>query len=99
MNSTTYYGVDIAKNVFQLHWVEPETGEVFNKQIKRAKFLEHFANRASCVIGMEACGLYVVFCGYCFPSRYLVMLVMPSLRDVAGRSGLIGRCFSLDMRR
>lgn len=56
MNSTTYYGVDIAKNVFQLHWVEPETGEVFNKQIKRAKFLEHFANRASCVIGMEACG-------------------------------------------
>lgn len=55
MNSTKY-GVDIAKNVFQLYWVDPETGEVFNKQIKRAKFLEHFVNRAPCLIGMEACG-------------------------------------------
>ena len=25
-------------------------------QLKRARFLEHFANRAPCVIGMEACG-------------------------------------------
>ncbi len=56
MNSTIYYGVDIAKNVFQLHWVDCETGEVLNKQIRRAKFLEHFANRAPCMIGMEACG-------------------------------------------
>ena len=27
-----------------------------NKPIKRAKFLEYFANRAPCLIGMEACG-------------------------------------------
>jgi transposase len=49
-------GVDIAKNVFQLHYVDQETGEIVNKPIKRAKFLEHFANRAPCLIGMEACG-------------------------------------------
>ena len=49
-------GVDIAKRVFQLHWVEPETGEIVMLQLKREKFLEHFANRSSCVIGMEACG-------------------------------------------
>lgn len=55
MNGTVY-GVDIAKSVFQLHWVEPETGEVISKQIKRAGFLGHFANRAPCLIGMEACG-------------------------------------------
>lgn len=55
MNATAI-GVDIAKNVFQLYWVDRETGEIFNKQIKRAKFLEHFANRAPCLIGMEACG-------------------------------------------
>jgi len=29
---------------------------VFSKQIKRAKFLEHFMNKPSCLIGMEACG-------------------------------------------
>src|SRR5271156_1412326 len=52
----TAVGVDVAKRVFQLHWVEPETGEIISKQIKRAGFLEHFANRAPCVIGMEACG-------------------------------------------
>ncbi|SFV10899.1 IS110 family transposase, partial [Pseudoduganella namucuonensis] len=58
MNNSTpiVYGIDIAKNVFQLQWVDPQTGEVFNKQIKRAAFLAHFANRAPCLIGMETCG-------------------------------------------
>ncbi|MDE2290109.1 MAG: IS110 family transposase [Burkholderiales bacterium] len=55
MNSMAV-GVDIAKQVFQVHYVDQETGEIVNKPIKRAKFLEHFANRARCVIGMEACG-------------------------------------------
>src|SRR5271167_1968495 len=49
-------GVDIAKRVFQLHWVEPETGEIVAVQLKREKFLEHFVNRSKCLIGMEACG-------------------------------------------
>ncbi|RQR22556.1 IS110 family transposase [Burkholderia sp. Bp9142] len=55
MNSIAV-GVDIAKQVFQVHYVDRETGEIVNKPIKRAKFLEHFANRARCLIGMEACG-------------------------------------------
>jgi len=49
-------GVDIAKRLFQLHWVEPETGEIVALQLKRERFLEHFANRSKCLIGMEACG-------------------------------------------
>lgn len=58
MNATTktVVGVDTAKQVFQLHWVDVETGEVYSKQLKRAKFLEHFINKAPCLIGMEACG-------------------------------------------
>jgi len=58
MNTTTktVFGADTAKDVFQLHWVDPETGEIFRKQLKRAKFLEHFANLSPCLIGMEACG-------------------------------------------
>lgn len=55
MNSIAV-GVDIAKNVFQVHYVDQETGEIVNKPIKRAKFLEHFANLSRCLIGMEACG-------------------------------------------
>jgi transposase len=42
--------------VFQLHWVDVETGEIVSRQIRRAGFLAHFANRAPCLIGMEACG-------------------------------------------
>ena len=33
-----------------------ESGEIRSLQLRRAKFLEHFANRAACLIGMEACG-------------------------------------------
>lgn len=49
-------GIDIAKNVFQVHYVDAATGEIVNKPLKRAALLEHFANRARCLIGMEACG-------------------------------------------
>lgn len=52
----TAYGVDTAKNVFQVYTVEPTTGEIVNKQIKRAKFLEYFVNKPPVLIGMEACG-------------------------------------------
>ena len=54
--SSTVVGVDTAKHVFQLHWVDMETGEVFDLKLTWAKFLEHFANRTPCVVGMEACG-------------------------------------------
>lgn len=58
MNATalTLVGVDIAKNVFQLHWVDAHSGEIHNICVKRAKFLAHFVARTSCLVGMEACG-------------------------------------------
>jgi transposase len=49
-------GIDIAKSLFQVHYVDPATGEIVNKPIKRAAFLTYFANRSPCLIGMEACG-------------------------------------------
>ena len=54
--SRTVVGVDTAKRVFQLHWVDMETGEIVDLRLMRAKFLEHFANRAPCLVAMEACG-------------------------------------------
>ena len=55
MKGTTF-GLDLAKRVFQLHWVDVETGEIGRRQLKRAQVLEWFANRAPAVIAMEACG-------------------------------------------
>lgn len=49
-------GLDIAKSVFQLHSVDMGSGEIINTQLKRAKVLAHFANKAPCLIGIEACG-------------------------------------------
>ncbi|AKM41689.1 transposase [Burkholderia contaminans] len=49
-------GVDIGKNVFQIHYIAPASGEIVNKSLKRANFLEYFANLAPCMIGMKACG-------------------------------------------
>ena len=52
----TVVGVDTAKRLFQLHWVDMETGEIVDLGLTRTKFLEHFANRAPCQVAMEACG-------------------------------------------
>ena len=36
--------------------VDMETGEIVDLKLTRATFLEHFANRAPCLVAMEACG-------------------------------------------
>ncbi len=52
----TVFGLDLAKHVFQLHWVDMETGEICRRQLKRRQVAEFFANRKPCVVAMEACG-------------------------------------------
>jgi transposase len=56
MNATTVYGVDIAKNVFQIHWIDVTTGEIARKKVARAKFSEFFAQRQPARVALEACG-------------------------------------------
>lgn len=52
----TTIGFDIAKQVFQAHWVDKETGDVCRKRLTRAKVAEFFANREPSLLAMEACG-------------------------------------------
>jgi len=53
---TTRLGLDIAKQVFQVHGVD-ERGKVgIRKQLARAKVLEFFVQLPPCLIGIEACG-------------------------------------------
>ena len=54
MNITTI-GLDLAKNVFQVHGVDEYGNVVLQKQLMRAKVLGFFAKLAPCLIGMEAC--------------------------------------------
>ena len=48
-------GIDLAKEVFQVHGIDEHGKRLFNKQLKRAKMLSFFANIPPCLIGMEAC--------------------------------------------
>jgi transposase len=53
---TTTVGIDLAKNVFQVHGVNEHGKAVLKKQLKRHQVIEFFANMPACLIGMEACG-------------------------------------------
>jgi transposase len=52
----TTVGIDLAKNVFQVHAVDERGRVVLRKQLRRDQMTVFFANLAPCVIGMEACG-------------------------------------------
>ncbi len=55
MNITTV-GIDLAKNVFQLHEVDNQSQNIVQKKITRHKLHEFIANLPPCLIGLEACG-------------------------------------------
>lgn len=52
----TTVGIDLAKNVFQIHGVDERGHAVLKKQLKRGQMMEFFVNLPPCLIGMEACG-------------------------------------------
>ena len=52
----TTLGLDLAKNVFQIHGVSELGKPVIKKQLKRNQMAEFFVNLPPCLIGMEACG-------------------------------------------
>jgi transposase len=51
----TTIGIDLAKNVFQLHGVDEHHKAGLRKQLKRNQMLPFFAQLTPCLIGMEAC--------------------------------------------
>ena len=54
MNISTI-GIDLAKNIFQVHGADERGNVVLRKQLKRSQVLEFFVNLPKCLIGMEAC--------------------------------------------
>jgi transposase len=48
-------GLDIAKNVFQVHGVDAEENVVLRKQLRRSQVIAFFKALPPCLIGMEAC--------------------------------------------
>ena len=55
MNATTY-GLDVAKRVFQMYWVEAQTGEIVNRRFGRDELIRFLAQRPVGRVALEACG-------------------------------------------
>ena len=51
----TTIGLDIAKNVFQIHGIDAAEKVVVRKQLRRGQVMKFFAALSPCLVGMEAC--------------------------------------------
>lgn len=51
----TTIGIDLAKNVFQVHGITGNEEVAFNRPLRRAQMLPFFTKLDPCLVGMEAC--------------------------------------------
>ncbi len=55
MKEVITIGLDLAKNVFQVHGVDGSGDTVMRRQLRRSQLLPFFKKQRPCVVGMEAC--------------------------------------------
>ena len=55
MKSTTTIGLDLAKNVFQIHAIDAAQNVTMARQVKRKDLVAVFAKLPPCLVGLEAC--------------------------------------------
>lgn len=48
-------GLDLAKNVFQVHAIDERGGVILRRQLRRNQLLNFFEQLPPCLVGMEAC--------------------------------------------
>jgi transposase len=56
MREVSTIGLDIAKNVFQVHGAERAGAVVVRRALRRSQMLAWFARLPRCLVGIEACG-------------------------------------------
>ena len=55
MGDITTIGLDLAKNVFQVHAVDEAGSVVMRKRLRRGQVLAFFGEIPPCLVGLEAC--------------------------------------------
>jgi len=92
MSEVITIGVDLAKNVFQVHGIDAEEAVIFRRQLRRGKMLPFFKKQPPCLVGMEACatshhwGRKLVELGHevkSMPPRYVKPYVKRNKNDMA----------------
>src|ERR671912_571282 len=56
MGEVSTIGVDLAKNVFQVHGADASGAVLFRRKLRRHQVLTFFAGQKPCTVAMEACG-------------------------------------------
>jgi transposase len=55
MSEISIIGIDLAKNVFQLHGMMADGSVAFRRKLSRARLLPFLAEHPACLVAMEAC--------------------------------------------
>jgi len=55
MGNVRVIGLDLAKNVFQVHGVDADGAVVLRQRLTRARLVKLFAKLPPCLVGIEAC--------------------------------------------
>ena len=55
MEDITIVGVDLAKNVFQIHAANAEGRAIVRKRLPRTRFMAFMSTLPPCIVAMEAC--------------------------------------------
>ncbi len=97
MTEVITIGIDIAKNVFQIHGVDAAGEVVIRRQLRRRQVLAFFRKQPSCLVGMEACATAhhwareIAALGHevkLMPPRYVKPYVKRNKNDAADAEGI-----------
>jgi transposase len=56
MSAITTIGLDLAKNVFQVHGIDADGKVLIRRQLRRNDLMKYFKELPPCLVGIEACG-------------------------------------------
>ena len=95
----TTIGLDLAKNVFQVHGVDAEGTVVVRRKLRRAKVREFFAGLTPCLVGMDACGTAHFWARELIATGHQVKIMPPSYVKAYVRRGKTDAADDGDLRR
>src|SRR3954463_11337947 len=78
MEGIAVVGLDLAKNVFQVHGIDAAGGVVVRRQLRRSQMLAFFSAVAPCLVGIEACATAHHWARELMALGHRVRLVPPS---------------------
>ena len=107
MQQITTVGLDLAKQVFQVHGAEANGSPVISRKLRRGEVLAFFKKLSPCLVGMEACGgahywaREIIKCGHdvrLIPPSYVKPFVKRGKTDAADAEAICEAVIRKTMR-